>query len=59
MDDKTDPYKTSLRMPELTMLRLRRAYAETYKDHELSWNRWLLDMIERGVRYTSLKVGTA
>ena len=45
----TDLYETTFRMPELTMLRLRRVYAETYKEHELSWNKWLLAQIEKGL----------
>ena len=51
--DKPQVYETTFRMPELTMLRLRRVYAETYADHELSWNKWLLSMTERGVRVTT------
>ncbi len=48
-DEPEEIYETTFRMPELTMLRLRRVYAETYADHELSWNKWLLSMTERGV----------
>lgn len=40
----------TLRLPEELFTRLREEHAQSYPEHRLSFNRWLLALIERGLR---------
>ena len=45
-----DMYKNTIRMPAVTYRRLRRIYSSSFVDHQLSWNKWLVTLLETGVK---------